>query len=264
MTSQANGFSLGKWRVFWLILLFLLTWLAAMIYALPASLVWSQASRYVQLPREVTVEAVGGSVWDGEALVKVAGRALRLDWQAGLPLWAEQQWPIAWSLETRQSRIAGEVTNLATEGLSVGIDEGRIDLAEFASLARANGLTLNGQITIDRLRLQLNAQGWKEATGVARWSGGPVAWNLPTGRGQATMPPMVARLETRGDALQAVVREESSSTPLITSRLQPTGWAHVEVHQRLLTLSGLQIGKGNPPDKVVFQVKQRLMPPVGS
>jgi general secretion pathway protein N len=261
MTSMRR-FALTPGRIILLIVFFLLSALAAVMVYLPAGWVWSQVRGEVQLPPGVAVEAVGGTVWSGASLIKVQAasmqeRTLRLSWDFQLPSMEESRWQLEWRLESRQSWLQGEVAVLGVDAAELEIDRGQIALAEFSEVARQNGLTLPGSITVNDLEFRLDNRQLVSARGTGRWDGGTVTWQVGDQSGRAELPAMVARLQEREGGIALDIVTEAGSEQLIELAITPGGVATMAVRRRLLQLSDMRSGNG-APDDTVFRVQNRV------
>jgi len=256
--STPTTFTLGKGRIFLLVLVFVLVWIAGMIHALPANWVWQWVSPRVTLPPFVKVEAVGGSVWDGTALLEIEGRPMRLAWGLGVGALAQGEGRLEWQLETLGSRVQGEIRNLGTRGVRLEAGDSQLALTELNRMIPGGGLRLSGVVDLERLRLNLQEGQWTNARALARWSGGPVSWNLPTGQGQAILPPLVARVREEGTTLVGSIREAENDQALVVARLEASGQARVEVFRRFPELADIPVPGEGPADQVVFRVQRKL------
>lgn len=262
MTSLSS-FALTPGRLILLILLFLMSALAAVIFYLPAAWVWSQIESEVQLPTGITVQAVGGTVWSGTGLLTVKPlaaqeRPLRLSWVFRMPSWRAEI-PVNWRLETRRSWLQGEVVVRGLDSLDLRVERGLVALAEFSDIARQNGLSLPGSISISDLRLQISQSQLVQASGRGRWEGGSVSWEVGDQSGQAQFPPLTADVREQAGGIALDIQTEAGAERLIDLSVTPNGMATMAVRRRLLELSGMRGGSGAPDDKV-FQVQSRVLP----
>ena len=262
MTSM-RSFALTPGRIIVLIFVFLLSALTAVIIHLPAAWVWSQVKSELQLPPEIAIEAMGGTVWSGAALleVRIPGtrpRALRLSWHLSFPSLADSAWPVEWRLESQQSWVEGSVVLLGTDAAELRVDNGSVALAEFAQVARQNGLTLPGSIVLSNVEIELKGQQLIDAEGRGFWDGGTVTWQVGNQSGQAQLPPFVAEMQEQGGGIALDIRTEAGREKLVDLVATPAGVVTMEVYRRLLQLSGMQSGAGGPED-TVFKVQHRLL-----
>lgn len=261
MTSM-RSFALTPGRIILLIVLFLLAAAVAFLTHLPANWIWSQAQPHVALPPGIKVEAVGGTLWSGSGLVSLStpglpDKTLRLTWSAGLPSF-QGRLPLDWRVESRQSWAEGELMLAAPEQVDIHVARGLISLDEFSDLARRNGLTLPGSITLQSLRFELAGNRLVEARGTGRWDGGPVTWRMGEQSGSAQFPPLAADLQDQDGGIAVAIETEAEAMPLIDLVVAPDGMVSMAVRRRLLELSGMPAGNGSPTD-TVFRMQQRVL-----
>lgn len=258
-----RSFALTPGRLILLIVFFLVSGFAAVLAYLPAAWVWDQIRDEVRLPPEIIVEAVGGTVWSGASLLKVqpvgtAARSLRLTWNVQLPSLDQAAWPVKWRLESRKSWLEGEAALLGTNTAEIQVGQGQIVLSEFADIARQNGLTLPGTISVDDLEFQVEDQQLVRAQGRGRWGGGTVAWQMGNQSGEAQLPPFIAELQEQAGGVALDIRTETAREKLVDLSLSPAGTVSLAVRRRLLQLSDMQSGN-EAPDDVVIEVQHRVL-----
>lgn len=255
-------FALTPGRVILLLILFVIAATVGLLVNLPAAWAWSKIEAQLATPLPMAkVEAVGGTVWDGVGLITLeipgdAARQLRLSWDVGLVSLLTEGLGLGWRLETRQSQLNGRLAIQSAGSADLRL-EGQIQLAEFADIARRNGLTLPGSITVNNLELGIVDEQLNYARGIARWDGGPVAWNMGGQSGQAHYPPLVARLDEQEGGVSLNVVTEAENKPLMDVQLSADGMATLTVRRRLAQTSGLDAGPGSP-DETVFRIQQPL------
>ncbi|KMQ74992.1 type II secretion system protein N [Marinobacter subterrani] len=253
-------------KVFLLLFLGALVYLASLVFLVPAGWVWQQASGYVPLPAEVQVQQVAGTLWDGEAGVVVAGFPLRVDWRLQAPSVTSLELPLNIVVESSQSSLEGDVT--LGWPASARLDaSGRVTVAEFEELIRqSGGAMIEGDVTIDRLEMAWADNRLTRADGLGRWEGGLVTWPMGDQRGQAEFPPMQATLDTvdagQGGVSLTIARQGGDG-PAADATILWNGMMELRVYKRMVDLAGQSWPDSASPGDVVFRVRQPLIPGAG-
>ncbi|SDX64526.1 type II secretion system protein N [Marinobacter mobilis] len=260
MNQASQRAFLRPGKLILLLILGLITYLVALLIWIPAGWLWQQAAGYVALPPQVRVQAVSGTLWNGAAALRVQGRDVRADWQLGWPSGAGL--PLDLSLETRSSRLQGEVL-VGADG-SVALDaSGQVHVAEFEDLIRqSGGAMLDGDVIIDRLTVTWADNRLAQARGNGHWPGGLVTWPMGTGYQSASFPAMGAVLSQNPDGVTLAISQQGQQEPAAEADVLRSGLLRIRVYKRLIDLAGQPwSGAANPGD-VVFRVEQPLLPGV--
>lgn len=165
---QGESVRLGR---FWIVVLFTFTLVFSILYNLPASWLVSQPVVQKQIPQLLLIEAVEGSIWNGEMeittdITNKPGTLLDLgllkwdiDWLPLLKanLGSQQQWTLA---EKSQIDFHIEKDLLsAEEPLLLSGVRGNIDIAQLIqrlSVAGLNTLPATGQIVVSDIDVALD------------------------------------------------------------------------------------------------------------
>ncbi|KEF31698.1 hypothetical protein D777_02047 [Marinobacter nitratireducens] len=260
MSDAAPKSFLRPGKVVLLVLLAALVYLFALIVLVPAGWLWHQASAQVPLPRQVQVNQVSGTVWDGAAGVVVAGYPVRFDWQLGWPSVTELSLPLALSVATSQSSLQGNVTVAWPMSGELNA-RGTVAVAEFEDLIRqSGGAMIKGDVSIDRLNIAWADQKLSRAEGIGKWAGGAVSWPMGNQTGQAVFPPMQAIMDTTAGGVEVTVSEQGGEGPAADANLLWNGMMEVRVYKRMVDLAGQPWPDSAQPSDIVFRVRQPLLP----
>lgn len=256
---------MGWGKIALLLLVALLVFSVTLLLTTPLSYLWARASAHVDLPPQVKIESLAGSVFAGAALLRLEQQPVRLSWSLAWPVLESGssglglQIPLAWRLETRQSWFSG-TSHLGWHQARLQL-KGRLHLAEIAKLVeRSGGVQMAGDIFIDDLALDWRKGYWTAASGHANWPGGLVSWPAGADRQQAMMPPMVALLQKIDIGLEVSLLSAEASAVAAKARLLPGALLEVQIFRRLLDLAGQSWQGGAGPDEQIFKVSQPLMP----
>lgn len=257
-SSRKAFFRPGKIVLF--MLLGLLVYLVAAVIWMPAGWAWARVAPMVDLPPQIAVEQVSGTLWSGAARVRVERRPVRVTWTLSRPDLGELRLPLAVTVESQRSRILGDLLLgwPATVELNA---RGQIHVPEFESEIRASGgALLSGDVLIDRFQLTVTDAGIRSARGFGRWPGGNVSWPMGDQRQTASFPPMQGTLSDVRNGVSLVIAEEGTPDPAADATLSFDGMMNIRVYRRMIDLAGQEWSSASAPGDVVFQVRQPLMP----
>lgn len=247
-------------KVFLLMALLVLVYLAALLAWLPAGWVWARAEGHVTLPPDLSVRQVSGTLWNGAALVEVQRRPIRASWTLAWPDIMALRLPAAVRLETRASLVEGDLMLGWPDSVMADLS-GRLHVPEFADVIRqSGGAILEGDVIIDRLHLSIADQKLDSATGLARWRGGNVSWPMGGQRQSAVIAPMQATLTESADGFLLRVSEQGVAEPAADATLDLNGMLGIRVYKRLVDLAGQSWSGSARPGDVIFQVQQPVLP----
>lgn len=226
---------------------------AAGLYFAPAALVVDFA------PAPVRLWEVQGRILDGTARLAYDEQDLgRLAWRFDAAALADGALGLRWSL----TEAAIALTGTAHAGLAdVAVAaSGRVEEAALDRALWPYRIHLRGAIAIERLDLWFD-HNLRPLRGAGRlqWEGGPVRYRLAGLAHLATLPPMAAALKLADGELHLVAEALDDPTPLIVSRLDAEGWAHIGITRRFTELAGLPWPGAAPPEAVVLEVSERIL-----
>jgi len=261
MTETSHPAFMRPGKIVGMLLLGGLVYLVALVVMVPAGWLWHYLEPRVDLPPQVQVETVAGTLWQGRASLAADVLPLTLDWQLGLPLLSGLSLPVDLAVRSGASLIDGRVEaglsgNLRFDG------SGDIRVADFESLIeRSGGAMLEGRVRVQQVTLVLDDQAVVQADGLADWPGGQVSWPMGGRRQQADFPPMQARMAGRDGDLALTIFEQGVTGAAARASVTPAGMMEIEVYHRLLELAGQRWSDAAQPDDVVFRVQQPLLGP---
>lgn len=259
MTETSPSAFVRPGKVAFLVISGLLVYLVAVVIWVPAGWVWAQVAPKVTLPPQIVVEQVAGSLWSGAARLSVERRPVRVTWSLSWPDLADLRLPLDVTVESRHSRIAGDVSLRWPQAADISL-RGQVHVPEFEDMIRASGgALLAGDIHIDRLQLAVNDSGIQSARGIGRWPGGHVSWPMGDQRQSARFPPMQATLSDRPDGVLLVISEEGVPDPAAEATLSFGGMMDIRVYRRMIDLAGQNWSSAAAPGDLVFQVRQSLV-----
>lgn len=208
----------------------------------------------------VSVEALSGTLWNGEAIVKQRdlGR-LDLNWELSPLSLLVGQVSAKVDVKSQKANLKGAVNASASGVVEISDTKGFVSADLVNQFIRRQRASLAGDFELMGLNLiyDVNAKHAESASGRLIWQGGQV--NYPMGRKKksATMPMLVADLGADNGNLTAnVVTTEGEQ--LGQANLKNDGWAGVAIKRRLVDLAGEKWpGKGGA-DSTIFEVSEKV------
>ena len=200
-----------------------------------------------------------GRLFSGEASVAYRGHDLgRVMWSVLPATLLDLQLGTEWQIAHRDYTVSG------TAAVGAGTVEfeatGIIDALAVNRFLAQYHISLDGNFEVDHLDVHLDAAG-TAAEGRLRWSGGRALYRLSGETHEVELPGMVGTLSSvAGQPVLEVVTAEASLR-LLSIRLDPDGWAHIDVNARLTSLAGTPWRGGDDGDAVVVTVSERLFEP---
>jgi general secretion pathway protein N len=260
MTDSPERSFFRPLKVVLLVLLALLVYGMALVAWVPAGWIWSQVASDVSLPPDVRVQQVSGSLWQGAARLELQRRPVQLTWSLSWPDVIALRQPLAFTVETRGSRVRGDLMLRWPSSVVVNAS-GQVQVAEFEDLIRQNGgALLEGDVIIDRLRVAAADGRLESATGLGRWPGGQVSWPMGDSRQTTVFPPMQATLADTAQGVQLTIAREGSAEPAADASIGLDGMMGIRVYKRMVDLAGQEWSASAAPGDVIFQVQQPLFP----
>lgn len=223
--------------------------LAALVMRAPASLL----QKAVPAGSPVQVSAWGGTLWQGQAL-------LRQGAELGFLRWDLQPLDLLRARLVLATRAQGALQLAGTVELAPGSWRlqglrGEVPVRLFQGVLPP-GWNLPGSLEAEQVLLArqgVDRGAWRAASGRLRWAGGPMQYSLSGQPQGATLPPLEALLGLEQDTL-VVTLAESAGT-LAEVRLAPDGTIETRLRERLLRYSGRTAGPD--PDAVVVTTSQK-------
>ncbi|WP_323752691.1 type II secretion system protein N [Marinobacter sp.] len=243
-----------------LLLLGVFVFAVTLVVRVPVGWVWHQASDHVDLPPQIQVRQLSGTLWGGAAKVHLAGFPTRVQWQLDWPSFTNMNLPVEFSVSSAQSRVDGVVTGGWPGSFDVAAS-GVVAVAEFEDLIRqSGGAMIDGKVSIDYLKIRWADERLHHAEGMGRWDGGLVTWPMGNQTGQAQFPPMQAKLDTVEGGVALDVAEQGGDGPAADANILWDGMMEIRVYKRMVDLAQQPWSEGARPGDVVFRVKQPLLP----
>lgn len=260
--AEHPRFRVGPLRLFLLVLLFVMTWLVALVVYLPAGWVWAQVAREVAVPDVVEVQQVGGTVWSGDAWLRVQGLPLRLSWQLQPGSLIHGFVPLEWRLHSPGSEAEGSVTAMLDGRVRMLLRRARVDLEEItAHDLGIQPLRIPGVMTLESFfGVWGPEQGFGSFQGKGQWPGGSVTWPMGGQPRQSRMPPIEGHLTSNNGQPELVLMEQGTSDPAVRLVVDASGRAEVELYKRWIDFLGLDFAPDAAPGDVVFRVSQQVAP----
>lgn len=255
-------FQVGPLRACLLILLFVVTWLIALVVTLPAGWAWAQIARQVPVPDAVAVRQVGGTVWSGDAWLRVQGLPLRLSWQLQPGSLTHGFVPLEWRLRSPGSNAQGSVTAMLDGSIRVLLRSARLDLEEITVHDLGiQPLRIPGVVTLESFFGVWDPDtGLGELQGHGQWPGGNVTWPMGNQPRQSNMPALEGRLTSDNGQPELVLMEQGTSEPALRAVLDASGRSRLELYKRWTDFLGLDFAPNAAPGDVVFRASQQVAP----
>jgi hypothetical protein len=203
-----------------------------------------------------------GTLWDGAADLYLDGQAAgRMHWDFDPMMMLQGALGYDVALGGPEHDVTGTV--------SLGPMAGEATLEGRASAAFANrwlapyDIAVGGELKFRQARVRIPydypgpeaESGSGVASGSVAWTGGPVRYRL-SGRSYAgNLPPLVAYL---GDKLEAVVIPENGQTPLLRAEILTNGFVRIGVTKLLTNLVGNPWPGSHADHEVVLEVEEQL------
>jgi general secretion pathway protein N len=226
--------------------------LAALVIRAPATIL----QKILPATASAQVDEWGGSLWQGQALVKTKEKPVLVEWQLH-PL-ALLTGKLAAGVQSKGALpLQGDVV-LGFKQWQVKQLQGELPSALIQPFLPA-GWELPGSIHIERLLITkqgLKQGPWLEGQGSLRWQGGAMKFSLNGQAQQATLPPLRVEISKENNDLLLTLNEAAGT--LAGLRLMADGQIETQLRERLLRYSPGYHSSGNPPDAVVVTAKQAL------
>ena len=226
----------------WLVLVFLVVFLATLVAGIPASLLFGRIPSLPLGQAPLLLGPASGTVWQGSVPLSWRARNGELAWRVAFKGLTPG---LAWTLQG-DIRAAGWLGGWS-DSPRLLVSEGVVPAAmiEHVSPFRAEGT-----LTIDGLRLGFSDRQLVEAAGELRYSGGQAGWKS----GETRVPALLARIEEQPEGGLARVTDPSQ-TLLMEAGMQGER-AFVRVYRAWPALLG--VSRGGEPSDVVFESSQPI------
>lgn len=261
-SEEAPRFRVGPVRGFFLVLLLVVTWIAALVVYLPAGWVWAQVSPAIKLPGQVEVGAVSGTVWSGAAMVRVMSKPVGFSWHLEPESAIHGFVPLEWEATTSGSRAEGSITAMLEGHLRLLMREARIDLGEITALGGPlERVRVPGVMELESVFVVWGPEtGLRDVRGRGRWPGGTVTWPMGRTTRQSNMPALEGVLKQERKNLVLTIADREEGITGVKAILEHNGYAKLEVRKHWVDLIGLDVAANAKPDEVVFNVRRRVLP----
>jgi len=261
-SEEGPRFRVGPVRVFFLVLLLALTWMISLVFYLPAGWVWAQVSADIELPSQVEVGAVSGTVWSGSVIVRTMGKPVSVSWrlEPGSAIYGFI--PLEWEATTSGSHAEGSITAMFEGHLRFLMREARIDLAEITSLGGPlERVRVPGVMELESIFVVWGPdKGLQDVRGRGHWPGGSVTWPMGGSTRQSQMPPLEGVLKQRQKDAVLTISDREEGITGVEAVLAHNGYASLEVRKHWVDLIGLDVAANAQPDEVVFNVRRQVLP----
>ncbi len=205
----------------------------------------------------LSVDRVGGSVWQGYAITRVRTPILNgpllVEWDISMLSLLIGKAAAGVRLQGAEYELTGDVFwGLTGKGID-GVN-GQIQAQLLNPSLRQQGVSIDGSILVEGLGFSLSEKRVESAEGVIKWRGGQVK---PRGRDTIDYPEVKGMLSSPDGNLLLSVSETKGNKPLGEAGLYPEkGIGSLKVFQRAITLAG-EPGSGND-DKLLVNMQQPL------
>jgi len=228
------------------------------INQLPANLVWRTAGAQFAPVIPFTVEAVGGSLWDGFVVGRPQGpfnERMLVHWDFQPSALLLGRLAIGLGLEGSSFKFSGTgYTGMAGKGF---YDVSAIaDASMLNPFVQSMGVSASGKLNIDELAVALNSDMQvTDASGQVMWSGGAVSASFSGSPEQYTIPSVAGAVSQRMNGAFIDLKQVDGGKPLGEVGVTGDGILSVTVLQRVMTLAGMAAGD---EDKVLIKTQQPI------
>ncbi len=245
-------------RIFGYSLLLILSYTAFLVATLPASLVWRQVSSALplhQLP--VQINAVAGSIWNGQVLTSIESLSVLVEWRVRLGEIFAGGLPVDLKVRSAPGEIKG-VLLVSPNLVAVKQVKGVVRLDPINPILAKQRIRVSGDLAIRDFSLNVKNGRLIDAEANLAWSGGNISY--PAGRNQRdrTMPMFNAALRTDNGLIKLAIRDSESTFDVISGTIETDGTALLEVRRRVLDLTQEPWPANSSEQDVVFKIKRKL------
>ena len=248
------------------ILVFVIAFAVALVATLPASLAWKYAIAPVTKAQSagVITKAFDGTIWDGR--VHIAFRHLEgvLSWDLKL----SGLWGGSLPLELQLESTVGELEAALDLGLAaqrLQVESIRLELSKLNPFLRSKRVTLDGELLVKGLALDLEKQTVERLVGRFSWDGGAISY--PAGREihDRVLPAFGGAFKTENDGTITLgIRDQDATFDTMRGSWQKSGDVLWEVTRRVLDVAQEPWSANSSETDVVFKVKKPLSRRLGA
>ena len=230
------------------------TFIACLVLFAPPTPISSALQR---IPN-VFVGRPSGSLWRGAVDLAYHGNEVgRLSWSYRPQDLLRLRIGFGYALDDSTHSFTG-VGSASASSADATIN-GEMSATLLTDLLARYDISISGEFDIpETINLVAPHGGMPHATGKIRWSGGGIAYRLGTMSRRATLPQLIAYLESPSTGPSATVYAEGDDTPLLLASVQPDGWVSIGVTVRFLELVGQPWSGSQPPQAVIMEVQEKL------
>ena len=239
----------------------MLTWVVALVVYLPAGWVWAQSSRGIDLPEQIEVASVSGTLWSGTAIIRALGKPVSVGWHLEPASAIYGFVPLEWKANTANSRAEGSLTAVFDGRLRFLMREAQIDLAEITAMSGPlERVRVPGIMELESVFVVWDQdEGLVDARGRGQWPGGPVSWPMGGRLQQSNLPPLEGVLKQRDQGVVLSIMDHEQGITGVEATLDNDGYASLALRKHWINLLGLDFAANAEPDEVLFNVRRRIL-----
>tara|TARA_R110000850_G_scaffold34266_1_gene92755 strand:- start:625 stop:1386 length:762 start_codon:yes stop_codon:yes gene_type:complete len=240
--------------------IFFLSLFVSLVLLFPATVLWEKVIS-PQLNTKhlgITVQKVVGTLWGGQALVSYKGLSGIMRWDVDASQVLGLSLPVSIKVDS-QVGVINAVVDFSLSSIHVEIKKAQIALQPLTPIFKAERVTLDGELFVNKLAVLIEDKKLKSAAGMASWSGGDIAY--PAGRvvHQRSLPMFKAVFETMDSGnIHVSIRDSKATFDVIDAQLTEDGSGTIRITRRLLDLSDEPWSQNSREQDVVFKVKKML------
>lgn len=245
-------------RIFGYGFLLIVSYAIFLIANLPSSFVWKQLQPLIPLQQlPFRIEAVAGTVWQGQVLARAEGIPVLCDWKVDLLGAISGQLPVAVRVKSLPGELKGNL-RVGMGDIEIENLKGVVRLDPLNPALSRQRLTLAGDVAVRSFNLSIQQGRINNASADIAWSGGNISY--PAGRSQhdRMLPAFRAQIATIDGESRLSVRDSEATFDVISGAIDQNGIAMLEVTRRVLDLAREPWPSNSTEKDVVFKVKRKL------
>lgn len=240
---------------FKIILVFLLVYGLGMFVFMPLSWLVPKLEAPL-LDRGITIENPAGTLWKGQARIRVRGLGMaNLHWTVLTSRVLLLKLPIVFNVENKDLSLDG-MANASFDGLFINSLNGYVDESAVDDLYAPYGVTLSGRLRLNSVSASM---GWDKSLGDIEgeltWSGGEITLPMLSQQGSFEVPMMVGQLDSNDAQWSLDVVNQTENLTYMTMSLQREGLGQLSIKRQLANDMALSIPGSN---SVLFDISQQL------